>query len=82
MIKPFDASIDDDLFSLALIILMIVARSKPEDFYIWHKTEKIFVGTINLKHIENCLRILMRNYSSKLVTKVRELLAKGKTNEG
>jgi hypothetical protein len=38
MIKPMDASIGDDLFSLALIVLMIVVKAKPEDFYVWHKT--------------------------------------------
>lgn len=74
MIKPVDAAIEDDYFSLALIVLMIVSKSRPEDFYIWHRTEKVFVGTINLKHIESCMRVLMRNYSSKLVNKVRELL--------
>lgn len=79
MIKPVDASIEDDYFSLALVVLMIVSKSKPEDFYIWHRTEKVFVGTINLKHIENCMRVLMRNYSSKLVNKVRELLTIVKT---
>ncbi len=78
MIKPVDASMDDDLFSLAIIVLMIAAKSKPEEFYLWHKTDKVFVGTINLKHIENCLRVLMRNYSSKLVNKVRKLLARGR----
>ena len=51
MIKPVDASINDDLFSLGLIVLMIVAKGNPEDFYLWHKTEKVFVGSINLKHV-------------------------------
>jgi len=78
MIKPVDASVDDDFFSLALIVLMIVGKSRPEDFYLWHKTDKIFVGSINLKHVEYCIRILVRNYSTKLVAKVRALLAKGK----
>lgn len=77
MIKPIDASIDDDLFSLGLIVLMIVGKSQPEDFYLWHKTEKVFVGSVNLKHVEHCMRILVRNYSTKLVAKVKSLLAKG-----
>lgn len=83
MIKPVDAAIEDDYFSLALIVLMIASKSKPEDFYIWHRTEKVFVGTINLKHVEHSMRVLMRNYSSKLVNKVRELLTMVKmaTNE-
>ena len=51
MIKPMGAEINDDLFSLGLIVLMIVTKGKPEDFYYWHKTDKIFVGSINLKHI-------------------------------
>lgn len=74
MIKPIGASKADDLFSLALIVLMIANKCKPEDFYLWHRTEKVFTGSVNLKHIENCMRVLVRNYSSKLVNKVRELL--------
>lgn len=75
MIKPVDASIEDDLFSLALIVLLIVSKTTPQHFYNWHKTEKVFVGCLNFKHLEHCMRLLIRNYSSKLVRKVRELLA-------
>ena len=81
MIKPLDASKNDDFFSLGLIVLMIIVKGKPEDFYHWHKTEKIFVGSVNLKHIEYCMRMLMRNYSTKLVAKVKELLYQGNRYE-
>lgn len=71
MIKPVGSSMNDDLFSLALIVLMIVSGSTPQQFYIWHKTDKILAGSLNTKHIEYCMRLLTRNFSSKLVAKVK-----------
>lgn len=38
MMKAYDFNITDDLFSLGLIILMIIAGGKPENFYTWQKT--------------------------------------------
>jgi len=81
MIKPVGSSINDDYFSLALIVLMIVSGSTPQHFYIWHKSNKILAGSFNTKHIEYCMRLLARNYSSKLVAKIKELLALGQAVE-
>ena len=71
---------NDDFFSLGVIVLMIITKGKPEDFYHWHKTDKIFVGSVNLKHIEYSMRLLVRNYSTKLVAKVKDLLSRGNTS--
>ena len=71
MIKPVGTSIKDDLFSLALIVLMIVSGRKPQYFYFWQKTDKVVIGSFNVKHIEHSLRLLNRNFSSKLVAKVK-----------
>ena len=71
---------NDDFFSLGVIVLMIITKGKPEDFYHWHKTDKIFVGSVNLKHIEYSMRLLVRNFSTKLVAKVKDLLSRGNTS--
>ena len=51
MIKPIGSSINDDFFSLALIVLMVISGSTPQHFYLWHKTDKILAGSFNKKHI-------------------------------
>lgn len=78
MIKPYEFNITDDFFSLGLIILMIIAKGKPENFYNWHKTEKFLMGTFKMKYIEHCIKIMSRNYSSKLCNKIKSYVLVGK----
>jgi hypothetical protein len=74
VIKPSDSSIYDDLFSLGLIILMIIAKGNPANFYTWNKSERILLASFNTKYIEHCIRLMNRNYSSKLGNKVKSLV--------
>jgi hypothetical protein len=74
VIKPTDTDLNDDLFSLGLITLTLAAKTNPDHFYTWRKSEKLITGNFNTKHIEHCLRILNKNYSSKLNSKVKALL--------
>ena len=78
--KPTEFTIHDDLLSLGLIVLMIVTKSTPQHFYHWKSTERLFTGALNVKFIEGAQRVLARNYSSKLVRKVRGFLM-GRTEE-
>jgi Na+-transporting NADH:ubiquinone oxidoreductase subunit NqrD len=51
MMKAYEFNISDDLFSLGLIILMVIAGGRPENFYSWQKTEKFLVGSFNMRYI-------------------------------
>lgn len=71
MMKPYEFNLTDDLFSLGLIILMIIARGTPAHFYAWHASDKFLAATFNLKYLEHCFKLMSRNFSSKLCAKVR-----------
>lgn len=71
MMKPYEFNISDDLFSLGLIILMIIAKGSPDNFYSWHTTDKFLAGSFKMKYIEHCFKLMSRNFSSKLCNKVK-----------
>ena len=65
--------IRDDYFSLGMIILMIVSGKEARDFYNW-ETNKPNIIYMNNEQVELSLKKVERNYSSKLVKKVKQLL--------
>lgn len=74
MMKPYEFNLADDLFSLGLIILMIIARGTPDHFYAWHATDKFLAGSFKMKYLEHCFKLMGRNFSSKLCNKVRSFV--------
>ncbi len=71
MIKPTDCSVSDDHFSLGLLVLLAACGGATGQFYLWHRSDRVIAASLNYKQIEHCMRLLARNYSSKLVAKVR-----------
>ena len=64
----------DDLFSLGLIILALATKQTSHDFYDWKPNNN---AVLKLKNIEKSFNQLERNYSSKLVKKIKSLVFEG-----
>jgi hypothetical protein len=63
--------IQDDLFSLGMIVLATATQKGPDHFYSWNEKGQ---PTLTPKRIHNCLKEVQRKYSSRLVKKLKSLV--------
>ena len=63
--------IRDDYFALGMIVLAVAVGKDAGYFYVWNGKGQ---GSLNVKNMEASLRAIQKQYSSKLVKKVKWLL--------
>ena len=57
-----------------MVILSIVGNKEPQDYYDWKPNNN---ASLKMKVIENSFKEMQRNYSSKLVKKIKALIFEG-----
>lgn len=67
----------DDLFTLGMIVLAVAVGRDATYFYNWNAKGH---GTLEPKNVEISLKAVQKNYSSKLVKKIKWLLYENDNN--